>query len=156
MEKGSSLIFKDDDIVCVISKGIMSIKRIKFQLNYFIKEQYTHNLNEITNASNAEGLSGSDKMAMNTNKLDEGLMVLRDLNIKFTLQKIRRDIDVPITEEEIDYYIKHHIPSPIQMKLVNGYYTKYFFDFEITFDPHQKQHQHSAEKSLNDLLPKVF
>lgn len=99
---------------------------IKFQISYFLKEQYTKNLNEVTNAKNSEGLSGADKMLMNQTKLDEGSVILTDLNIKFTLEKIMRDIDVPISEEEIDYYVKNHHPSPIQIQMVNGYYTKYF------------------------------
>ena len=33
---------------------------IKFQLNYFLKDQYTKNLTEITNAKTTDGLSGID------------------------------------------------------------------------------------------------
>lgn len=99
---------------------------IKFQLNYFLREQYSFNINEITNAKNTEGLSGSDKFAMNQNKLDEGNSILSDLNIKYTIARIRKIIDIPVTEEEIDYYAKNQSPSPIQIKLITSYYTKYF------------------------------
>ena len=77
---------------------------MKFQLSYFLKEQYDTNLTEVTNAKNSEGLSGSDKMLMNANKIDEGKGILSDLNIDLTMKKIRKIIDVPITEEEILYY----------------------------------------------------
>lgn len=63
---------------------------------------------------------------MNQSKLDEGVAILSDLNIQFTVNKILKDIDVPISEEEIDYYVKNHKPSTAQIRLVNGYYTKYF------------------------------
>ena len=33
---------------------------IKFQLNYFLKDQYVKNLTEITNAKTTDGLSGID------------------------------------------------------------------------------------------------
>lgn len=63
---------------------------------------------------------------MNSNKLDEGSVILSDLNIKTTLDRIKRNIDVPISKEEVDYYIKNHHPSKIQMQLVYAYYAKYF------------------------------
>lgn len=99
---------------------------IKFQLNYFLKEQYATNLAEVTNVKNSEGLSGSDKMMMNATKIDEGSIVIADLNIKFTIDRIKKQIDVPISDEEIDFYMEHHNPSKIQTQLVYAYYTKYF------------------------------
>ena len=99
---------------------------IKFQLSYFLKDQYSKNLTEVTNAKNTEGLSGSDKMLMNSNKIDEGVVTLADINIEYTIAKIRRDIDVPLSEEEIQYYIDNHKPCDIQKLLVMGYYSKYF------------------------------
>lgn len=63
---------------------------------------------------------------MNQSKLDEGNAILSDLNIKYTIERIRRIIDIPVTEEEIDYYVKNQSPSPIQIKLVTSYYTKFF------------------------------
>lgn len=99
---------------------------IKFQISYFLKEQYNKNLTEVTNTRNSEGLSGSDKMLMNQNKLDEGSVILSDLNIQLTIERIRKRIDVPISEEEIQYYMINHHASKVQIQLVYAYYTKYF------------------------------
>lgn len=99
---------------------------IKFQISYFLKEQYNKTLTEVTNIKNSEGLSGSDKMLMNQNKIDEGSVILSDLNIDLTIKRIRRLIDVPITEEEIQFYMENHSPSKIQIQLVYAYYTKFF------------------------------
>lgn len=99
---------------------------LKFQISYFLKEQYDANLIEVTNAKNSEGLSGSDKMLMNANKIDEGIVILSDLNIEQTMNRIRRMIDIPVSEDEIMYYIKNHKPVSIQIELVYAYYTKYF------------------------------
>lgn len=63
---------------------------------------------------------------MNSNKIDEGVVTLADINIRCTIDRIRRDIDVPLEEEEIDYYIANHSPDKLQIQLVNAYYTKYF------------------------------
>lgn len=51
---------------------------------------------------------------------------MADLNIKMTIAMIKKRIDIPITDEEIDYYVKYHRPSKIQTLLVYSYYTKYF------------------------------
>lgn len=99
---------------------------IKYQLNYFLKEQYLKNLTEVTNTKNSDGLSGIDKMAMNLSKIDEGACTLAEMNIKLTINKIKRLIDVPISDEEVDFYLKHHKPSKIQIRLIRSYYTRYF------------------------------
>lgn len=99
---------------------------IKFQISYFLKDQYTKNLTEVTNTKNSEGLSGADKMLMNASKIDEGSVIMSDLNIQLTIDRIRKQIDIPITEEEIQYYMINHHPSKIQIQLVYAYYTKYF------------------------------
>lgn len=99
---------------------------IKFQISYFLKEQYTKNLTEVTNTKNSEGLSGADKMLMNASKIDEGSVIMSDLNIELTINRIKRQIDIPITDEEINYYMVNHHPSKIQIQLVYAYYTKYF------------------------------
>lgn len=65
-------------------------------------------------------------MLMNSTKIDEGVISLADINIRLTIERIKRDIDVPISDEEIDYYIAHHKPDKIQIQLVSAYYTKYF------------------------------
>ena len=43
-------------------------------------------------------------MAMNLTKLDEGAITIADINIETTIERIKKNIDVPISEEEIDYY----------------------------------------------------
>lgn len=63
---------------------------------------------------------------MNQNKIDEGSVILSDLNINLTIDRIRKIIDIPITEEELNYYMVNHHPSKLQTQLVYAYYTKYF------------------------------
>jgi hypothetical protein len=65
-------------------------------------------------------------MLMNQNKLDEGSVIMSDLNIQFTIDRIRKRIDIPVTEDEIQYYMDNHHPSKVQIQLVYAYYTKYF------------------------------
>ena len=49
-------------------------------------------------------------MAMNLTKLDEGAITIADINIETTIERIKKNIDVTISEEEIDYYREHITP----------------------------------------------
>ena len=102
---------------------------VRYQLNYFLKEKYDKNLSEVTDTKNSDGLSGSDKLIMNQNKIDEGIVTLTDINIVMTIKNIEKELDIYVSEDEIDYYIKHHKPNHIQTCLVYAYYTKYFGNF---------------------------
>lgn len=93
---------------------------------YFLKETHAKTLAEVTNTKNADGLSGVDKMYMNFQKRDEGDAILTDINIETTIQRLRRIFDVPITEEEIQYYMDNHKPHPLQVKLICTWFAKYF------------------------------
>ena len=99
---------------------------VKYQLMYYLKAQYIKNPSEITSTKNSEGLSSVDKFLMNQNKMDEGSVILSEVNIKCTIRMIRELIDVPIPEEEIQYYMDNHKPDYIQVRLVYAYYTKFF------------------------------
>lgn len=99
---------------------------VKYQLMYYLKAQYIKNPSEITSTKNSEGLSSVDKFLMNQNKIDEGSVILSEINIKCTIDMIKELIDVPITEEEIQYYMDNHHPDYIQVQLVYAYYTKFF------------------------------
>ena len=99
---------------------------IKYQLMYYIKEAYDKNLTEVTMAKNADGLSGIDKMEMHIQKIDEGLIILSEATIKVEMERIMKDNDFNISEDEINYYIKNHSPSEIQVLYVLSYWEKYF------------------------------
>lgn len=99
---------------------------VKYQLMYYLKAQYIKNPSEITSIKNSEGLSSVDKFLMNQNKIDEGSVILSEINIKCAISMIRELIDVPLSDEEIQYYMDNHHPDYIQVQLVYAYYTKFF------------------------------
>ena len=99
---------------------------------YYLKDQYNKTLTEVTSAKNSDGLSGMDKMEMNLQKIDEGLLILAEQNIELELEKIKRDNDLGITDEEIDYYVEHHNPSQLQVQLVFSYWGKHFGPYRNT------------------------
>lgn len=113
------------------SENIIGLNKviIKFQIVYFLKETYGKTLTEMTNTKNSEGLSASDKMEMNLTKLDTGIIDLANINVDFCLSRLLKDIDVPITEEEIQYYRDNHYPSDIQVHLVRSAYAEFFASY---------------------------
>lgn len=102
---------------------------MKYQLYYFLKETYGKTLAEATNTINSEGLSGADKMEMNLTKLDIGILNQAELNVEYTMNRIQKQQDVPLTDEEIQYYRDNHYPSDIQVHLVRSHYSRYFSSY---------------------------
>lgn len=103
---------------------------IKYQLTYFLKEQYSKNFTEVVSAKNADGLSGADKMEMNMTKIDEGKIVFSEAVIEYEMKRLRANNSVlQVSEEEIDYYIANFHISPIQLQLIKSYWSKYFGSF---------------------------
>ena len=102
---------------------------IKYQINYFLKEQYEKNLAELSNTKNNEGLSGIDKMAMHLEKYDEGTVILADLNIEMTMRRILDQVDIPIGPDEIDYHMKYATFSDIQTEYIRAFYANKFGNY---------------------------
>ena len=65
-------------------------------------------------------------MAMNLSKIDEGIILISDINIPMTIDFLKRRFDINIDEDEVDFYVKHHKPSDIQIQLVRSFFAKYF------------------------------
>ncbi len=100
---------------------------IKFQLSYFLKDQYSKNLTEVVSAKNADGLSGSDKMEMNLTKIDEGQTVYAEVDVEYEMNRIISNYSrFTVTDEELDYYINNWHPCPIQITLIKAYWAKQF------------------------------
>lgn len=122
------VLISDNIIKYKFGESIIGFNKtvIKFQLNFFIKDQYAKNLTEVTNTKNSDGLSGVDKMYMNLSKIDEGITIMADINISNTINRIIRNKNIVITDEELEYYRKYHFPSKIQQQLVYSIYAKDF------------------------------
>lgn len=65
-------------------------------------------------------------MEMNISKKDEGIIMLADINVNTTIDYISKLIDIKLTDEEIEYYVQHHKPNPVQIDLVCNYYSRFF------------------------------
>ena len=106
---------------------------IKYQIQYFLAEAYKKNLTEVNNTKNAEGLSGADKMEIFIKKINEGDVVFAEMNADESFQRIRRDIDIPVYQYEIDYLKKYQKPSEFQIRLIYNYFSKYLGNYRDSY-----------------------
>ena len=102
---------------------------LKTQLQYRCVKNFGITMREISDEKDSEGLSYLDKLEMNTVKLDEGNMLLSQVNIKSTIKKLSSKLHIRIPKEEVEFYMKNHKISYITKSLVFYYYAKYFGGF---------------------------
>lgn len=109
-------------------KNIISFNSVVLdkQLGYFLIEPYEYTPIELTNVKDSEGLSGLDKLEMNSTKIDESLIILSSINIKKTIKRIKKKINIKISDKEINFYKKHFKFNKFQVQLVFYSYAKYF------------------------------
>ena len=86
----------------------------------------------MTNIKNSEGLSGQDKMEMNIKKMDEGKALIATMNADETADEIKSIIDIPVSQEEVDYMMNHWKPNELQIRLINSYFASYFGNYRDT------------------------
>ena len=113
---------------------------LKFQLNFFIKLQLDTNIAEMTNSSTSDGVSDMDKMRNIMNKINEGDVIASLTNCKTTLDYIKRNIDIQVSDEEIEYYRQYHKPSKLQADLVSQYWCKFFGSYRDTYNLTRKEY----------------
>jgi len=74
-------------------------------------------------------LSGLDKLEINSNKIDESLIILSGINIKKTIKRIKNKMKVKISEDELEYYkINHHI-NKFHVSLIFFFYARHFGNY---------------------------
>jgi hypothetical protein len=81
----------------------------------------------------SEGLSASDKMEMNLTKIDKGIIDLSEINTEDTIRRLLRNNDVPISNEELDYYKKNQKTGDIQTHLIRSFYSNNFMSYRDQF-----------------------
>lgn len=109
-------------------KNIISFNYVVLdkQLKFFIIEPYKTNRIELSAKKDLSGLSGLDKLEMNSSKIDESIVILSNINIKKTIKRINKKMHMEITDEELDFYRNNLKITRFQSQLVFYYYAKYF------------------------------
>lgn len=123
-----------DNIICetmfkyAFNKNIISFNYVVLekQLGFFLIERYDTNRIELSAKKDLSGLSGLDKLEMNSSKIDESIVILSDINIKQTIKRIKKNMHMSIPDDEIRFYRENLKITRFQSQLVFYYYAKYF------------------------------
>lgn len=112
----------------VFDKNLVALNKVivEKQLVFFIKLTYNKTMTLVSTEQNGDGLSGMEKLEMNMSKLDEGMLILSDLNISSGMQDIINKYQFDISEEEIKFMMENYKPSGIQLELITMFFSKYF------------------------------
>lgn len=105
-------------------------KIINEQIKFFVQQQYPKLPMELSLERDPDGLTGRDKMELSSYKVDESTVILSNANIEETIRRIRKEVNVKVTPEEIQFYLDQHKVDPFQLKIVNYFYAKYFGGYQ--------------------------
>ena len=127
------IILKDRIIVDALFKykfdesvHSFNIAVINNQLKFFLQDKYEFIPKLIGYEKDMDGLSSIDKLVMNMSKIDESLIILSEINIKNTINKIKTRFNISIDKDELNFYMKNHRINKFLMQLVHAYYAKFF------------------------------
>lgn len=127
------IILKDRIIVDALFKykfdesvHSFNIAVINNQLKFFLQDKYDFIPKLIGYEKDMDGLSSIDKLVMNMSKIDESLIILSEINIKNTINKIKTRFNISVDKDELDFYMRHHRINKFLMQLVHAYYAKFF------------------------------
>lgn len=112
------------------SGNIVSFNSVALDFNVRCKKKvkYKLDLKPVTSTKDADGLSGFDKMEINTAKFDESLIVINQINLKQTISKLAEENFIKFKKKEVAYYADKEIMKvePFQRDLIFGFFAKYF------------------------------
>ena len=102
---------------------------IRYQLIFHSKEDLRQDLLRVSDDKDADGLSGLDKMELYTTKIDQFQLLFSRVNIKKTIESMRKKLRTEITQDEIDYYIANYHFNNTSKELLFYFYAKHFGGF---------------------------
>ena len=127
------IILKDRIIVDALFKykfdesvHSFNIAVINNQLKFFLQDKYEFIPKLIGYEKDMDGLSSIDKLVMNMSKIDESLIILSEINIKNTINKIKTRFNITVDKDELNFYMKYHRINKFLMQIVHAYYAKFF------------------------------
>lgn len=110
-------------------KNIVNFNHVvlRRQLMFFLIEPYKTNRIELSaKKDTVTGLSGLDKLEMNSSKIDESIIILSEINIKETIKRLEKKMHMKISKEEVEYYKDNLKITKFHTQLVFYYFAKYF------------------------------
>lgn len=125
-------VIVDNFFKYVFNKNIIYFNSVilNTQVGYFHVKDFGVNLREISTEKDSDGLSYSDKLEMNMNKIDEEIIILSKININDTIKRLKKINKMKISKKEVRYYMEHTSVNDISKILVFYYYANIFNGFD--------------------------
>lgn len=121
-------IIRDAIFRYVFESSLLSFNSaiVEYQLTFMMQTKFAVTLINVDNTgtSNAEGLSGIDKIELNSFKVDEGNIILTKMNTESNIKKLKKAMKYKDFDNAVNYYKAHHNISPIHIQIINIYASK--------------------------------
>lgn len=121
-------IIRDAIFRYVFNSSLLSFNSaiVEYQLTFMMQTKFPVTLINVDNSggNNAEGLSGLDKIELNSFKVDEGTIILNKMNAESNIKKLRKAMKFKDFDDAVVYYKEHHNISPIHVQIINIYSSK--------------------------------
>ena len=75
-----------------------------------------------------ERLSHAEAIEMMVYRIDESNALINEVNTKKVLESLRKRFNVTITDDELEFYKKHIVISPVTKLFLEAFYTRFFHD----------------------------
>ena len=115
----------------VINNSIDYTFRYNFPINY-----KPINLGE----ADEEGLTDFDRLAINTARVNESILVLNKINVNFTIKYLLDLFKLKISKNEFEYYFKHLKLNKLQRSFIFLFFSKYFGSVDAIYSCNFKQY----------------
>lgn len=116
-------IIRDAIFRYVFDSSLLSFNSaiIEYQLSFMMQTKFPVTFIDVDNSgsNNAEGLSGLDKIELNSFKVDEGTIILNKMNIENNIKKLRKAMKFKDFEDAVEYYKEHHKILPLHVQIGN-------------------------------------
>nr|DAJ68113.1 MAG TPA: hypothetical protein [Caudoviricetes sp.] len=124
-------LISDNVFKYTFNKSIVNFNAVilKKQLRYYNKTDFKTDLKEIKTDTNGGNMSGKDKFEMASRKVDESFIIITKENIKLTIKKLKKELNVSYTKDEIDWYMDNFKIDNMQAELINYVFAKSFGGF---------------------------
>lgn len=103
---------------------------------HFITENFRSNPIEIEQDESGDNnyLSRAETLEMQVYHIDESAMIINEINVEDAIERIQRNFQIDIPDDEFEFYFNKIQINQVTQTLVNCFYSKFFNNFDTTFN----------------------
>lgn len=82
----------------------------------------------------SERLSHAEAIEMASYRIDESIALINDVNTKKVLEQIKHKFNIPVSDEELEFYYNRMVINPVTKLFVSTFYNRFFHDPDATLN----------------------